>query len=364
VHRSGPEGERAQAGRAHPLVVVRGAVRVPAAGREHGRVTRFDRVVDDDAVVVVDQSGLVAELDWFAHRVRDRRSPARGTGHRRAAYGRRPQLLPAIRSGCPYQPRSCGGTGTLVKQRWIQPRRRTALSVAARHPNCAGWCCGWPRKTPPGVTASKANLLGLATELRRARCGRFVRFATHYGFRPDFCHGNDPESKGIVGNLVGYVKRDLIVLAEPAVEDLTMANAEAAGWCAEVNGVVHSEMVAVPAERLETERELLGALPSLRPEGIGVKPVSRKVDKLSCVRFGSARHSVPNRLIGTAVLLVVTGKQVQVREPFTDEVIAEHALTEQPEHCTLNSRPTGSTPPHTQPQPRPQGLGIVDLAFI
>ena len=20
----------------------------------------------------------------------------------------------------------------------------------------------------------------------------YVRFATHYGFRPDFCHGNDP----------------------------------------------------------------------------------------------------------------------------------------------------------------------------
>ena len=23
----------------------------------------------------------------------------------------------------------------------------------------------------------------------------YVRFATHYGFRPDFCEGNDPESK-------------------------------------------------------------------------------------------------------------------------------------------------------------------------
>ena len=26
----------------------------------------------------------------------------------------------------------------------------------------------------------------------------YVRFATHYGFRPDFCHANDPESKGLV----------------------------------------------------------------------------------------------------------------------------------------------------------------------
>ena len=35
----------------------------------------------------------------------------------------------------------------------------------------------------------------------------YVRFATHYGFRPDWCEAADPESKGIVENLVGYAKR-------------------------------------------------------------------------------------------------------------------------------------------------------------
>ena len=39
----------------------------------------------------------------------------------------------------------------------------------------------------------------------------YVRFATHYRFRPDFCHARDPESKGIVENLVGYSKRDLMI---------------------------------------------------------------------------------------------------------------------------------------------------------
>ena len=34
----------------------------------------------------------------------------------------------------------------------------------------------------------------------------YVRFAAHYGFRPDFCEAADPESKGIVENLVGYAK--------------------------------------------------------------------------------------------------------------------------------------------------------------
>jgi transposase len=39
----------------------------------------------------------------------------------------------------------------------------------------------------------------------------YVRLASHYGFAPDFCHAQDPESKGIVENLVGYAQRDLVV---------------------------------------------------------------------------------------------------------------------------------------------------------
>src|SRR5581483_4103281 len=69
---------------------------------------------------------------------------------------------------------------------------------------------------------------------------------------------------------------------------------------------------------LETERPLMGELPSLRAR-IG-KVVVRKVDRLSCVRFASARYSVPTTHIGRrvadGVVLVV----------FLGEVIAEHAL--------------------------------------
>ena len=39
----------------------------------------------------------------------------------------------------------------------------------------------------------------------------YVRFATRYGFRPDFCEAADPESKGMVENLVGYAQSDLLL---------------------------------------------------------------------------------------------------------------------------------------------------------
>ena len=181
----------------------------------------------------------------------------------------------------------------------------------------------------------------------------YVRFATHYGFRPDFCEAADPESKGIVENLVGYAKRDLVVPAEPDVSDLLAANQAAAAWCAEVNAAVHSEICAVPAVRLQTELELLAALPSLRP-AIGARPASRKVDKLSCVRFGSARYSVPSHLIGTTVLITVDGTRIRVLEPFTGEIAADHELVAPGEASIADEHYGSSRPDKPSRAPRPR----------
>ncbi|MBE7190709.1 IS21 family transposase, partial [Jatrophihabitans endophyticus] len=185
----------------------------------------------------------------------------------------------------------------------------------------------------------------------------YVRFATHYGFRPDFCKGADPESKGIVENLVGYAKRDLMIpeLGEDRLSTtaLNTANTQAAAWCAEVNAVTHSEISAVPAERLQQERPLLGDLPQLRLE-VGPRPVGRKVDKLSCVRFGSARYSVPNRLIGASVLITVVDGRVQVLEPFTGELVADHQLVAPGETSIVDEHYGSARPDTPRRAPRPK----------
>jgi hypothetical protein len=189
----------------------------------------------------------------------------------------------------------------------------------------------------------------------------YVRFATHYGFRPDFCEAADPESKGIVEHLVGYAKRDLIVPRRPSTDDLAAANQEAAQWCAEVNAAEHSEICAVPAERLERERPLLGGLPSLRPH-LGARPITRRVDKLSCVRFGSARYSVPNRLIGTDVLITVLSGRVRVVEPFTDEVVADHALVAPGETSIVDAHYGSSRP--DKPRRAPRAKTVTERQFL
>ena len=168
----------------------------------------------------------------------------------------------------------------------------------------------------------------------------YVRFVTHYGTRPDFCQGADPESKGIVEALVGYVKSDLMIPEELSVADLVGANAKGVAWCTEVNAQVHSEIAAVPVERLALEHPLLGDLPSLRAR-IG-KVAMRKVDRLSCVRFGSARYSVPNVHIGRTVELRVADGTVMV--VFLGEIIAEHAIVAPGETSVTDEHYGGARP--------------------
>jgi hypothetical protein len=188
----------------------------------------------------------------------------------------------------------------------------------------------------------------------------YVRFATHYGFRPDFCEGHDPESKGMVEHLVGYAKRDLITPQAPFT-DLAAANRAAAAWCAEVNAQAHSEIAAVPAERLDAEQELLGPLPGLRLE-IGPRPITRKVDRLSCVRFGSARYSVPHQLIG-ATLTVLAGEQrLAVIDPATGEIVAEHTLAAPGTASVLDEHYPNPRP--DRPSRAPRARTATETAFL
>jgi transposase len=191
----------------------------------------------------------------------------------------------------------------------------------------------------------------------------YVRFATHYGFRPDFCNGADPESKGIVENLVGYAKSDLMVpqtLDGDGFSKLEVANLRAAGWCLEVNAARHSEICAVPAERLAQERELLPVLPSMRLSF--ERAVFRKVDRLSCIRIGSARYSVPNNAIGTQVQVLTGAGTVRIIAPVTGEVLAEHALVGPGETSIVDAHYGSSRP--DRPRRGPRAKTVAEKQFL
>jgi transposase len=228
---------------------------------------------------------------------------------------------------------------------------------------------------PAVVLADRMGCLkGGVVANRVVPTGEYVRFAAHHGFRPDFCEAADPESKGIVENLVGYAKTDLIVAGADGAggapfADVAAANTAAAVWCVEVNAALHSEICAVPAERLVIERELLAPLPSLRAS-IG-RLVTRKVDRLSCVRFGSARYSVPVRLIGETVGLRTGDGRLLVIVTGTGQVVAGHVLVAPGEASVLDDHYGGPRPaprravrPKTAAEKAFCALGPVAEAFI
>ena len=105
----------------------------------------------------------------------------------------------------------------------------------------------------------------------------------------------------------------------------------AAAWCVEVNAAVHSEICAVPAERLAIERELLGrvavAAPAVRP-----KPIDPQ-GRPSCRVSGSARrrYSVPGRADRHAGAVLVDDRTAR---------------------CGSSSRSPGRSSPSTRWSPR------------
>ena len=84
--------------------------------------------------------------------------------------------------------------------------------------------------------------------------------------------------------------------------------------------------------------------------------ISRKVDKLSCIRFGSARYSVPCRLIGIQVSIATRAELLTVVEPVTGEVLAEHRLVARGEVSLDDAHSDRPRPdkPRRAPRPRTQ----------
>lgn len=170
---------------------------------------------------------------------------------------------------------------------------------------------------------------------------QLVRLASHYRFNPATAAPNDAETKGKVEALVKFVKANL---PPDGFTSLADANRWAEQWCAEVNGQVHVETQAVPAERLLHERPLLRGVPDRSAEATGEM---RKVDRLGTVRFGSARYSVPSELVGFEVELIVDGDDVRVLHRGAE--VALHHLQPpggasiQDEHYPT-PRPTGVRP--------------------
>ena len=132
----------------------------------------------------------------------------------------------------------------------------------------------------------------------------YVRFVTHYGTRPDFCQGADPESKGIVENLVGYVKSDLMIPEELSRRRPRRCQRQGRGLVrrSERSGALRDPWQS-PPNGWSIERALLGDLPSLRARIGKVVVAQGRPPELCPVRLGpllgaDGPHRSPGRAGG------------------------------------------------------------------
>lgn len=122
---------------------------------------------------------------------------------------------------------------------------------------------------------------------------------------------------------------------------------------AEVNAPLHSEIAAIPANASSPNADCSVRCRRCGPR-IG-KLVTRKVDRLSCIRFGSARYSVPTRHVGRQV--EVRGVDGVVQIVMLGTVIAEHSVVS-PGEASVNDDHYGGARPARGGSPGRLVLGV------
>ena len=150
---------------------------------------------------------------------------------------------------------------------------------------------------------------------------RFHAFCRYWGVIPRACAPYRARTKGKDERGVGYVKRNAI--AGHRFASLEALQAHVAHWMREIADVrVHGTTGETPLARFERETAALRPLPAKAPF-LQVRELTRRVHTDACIELDTNRYSVPWRLIGETVTVVVAERQVRVL--YAGQEVACHA---------------------------------------
>ena len=150
----------------------------------------------------------------------------------------------------------------------------------------------------------------------------FLAFCEHWGTKPRACRPYRARTKGKDESMVKYVKRNALAGREFASWDALNAHLET--WTREVADVrVHGTTRVPPATRFVEERKALAPLRG-QPRYLRRRIVRRRVQNDCSVAYEGNSYSVPWKLIGREVELVVEGGVLLVWDK--GKQVAKHAL--------------------------------------
>lgn len=140
---------------------------------------------------------------------------------------------------------------------------------------------------------------------------RFLAFCRYWGVTPRACAPYRARTKGKDERGVGYVKRNAI--AGHRFDSLEALHAHLQRWMREVADMrLHGTTGEPPIVRFERdEKARLKLLPTKGPF-LQVRELTRRVHNDACIELDTNRYSVPWRLIGESVTVVVAERCVRV----------------------------------------------------
>ncbi|MEL3961093.1 IS21 family transposase [Lysinibacillus endophyticus] len=162
----------------------------------------------------------------------------------------------------------------------------------------------------------------------------FQSYVNERKFKIHLCRRADPESKGMIENVVKYIKGNF---ADSRVfSDIEDWNHRALQWLQRTgNHQVHQTTKKRPAEVFLLEKQHLQPVSSLLSyESTNNQSITRSVSKDNTIRYKSNRYSVPLGTYQTnsenLVLIEVKGREQQtlvIRKQAEGEIIAEHGIS-------------------------------------
>lgn len=147
----------------------------------------------------------------------------------------------------------------------------------------------------------------------------YKHLSAHYGFEPVFCNPASGNEKGLVENLVGYIRRNVCVPL-PKVKNLEELNVKLLEKCVRYLDHKIDSRPAPVGVMLEEDRQCLQALPHYTPD------VSKRtyptVSRYSTVLFETNSYSVPCRHTGKNTTLKAYPNHIEVW--IASSLVARH----------------------------------------
>lgn len=151
---------------------------------------------------------------------------------------------------------------------------------------------------------------------------RLLAFAKYWGFNPRACAPYRARTKGKDERGVGYVKKNAI--AGRRFASWAAFEAHLDQWTRDIADVrIHGTTGVAPIERFAEEKDALRPLSGRAAFG-QLRDLVRKVQADCAIDLDTNSYSVPWRLIGESVQVVVQGGRVIVRH--AGAVVADHRL--------------------------------------